>query len=259
MSARIIEAVRAIATTETLLVALDFDGTVSELHDDPMAVRAIPAAAKAVDALSRMDDTYVAYVSGRALRDLLVISELPPVSPILLAASHGAEFLLSSALADVDTDPVTEPEDAAALQHEAESRIVGLDGARIEPKTFGFALHTRLADDAATRAAVRAVDDLMRPAHGWRRRTGHDVVEYAWRAEGKDDAVAKLRELTGATAVLFAGDDVTDEDALRSLRSQDLGIRVGPGESTASLKVADPTELAAVLGVIAAIRGGRAA
>jgi hypothetical protein len=47
--------------------------------------------------------------------------------------------------------------------------------------------------------------------------------------------------------VLFAGDDVTDEDALRSLQPGDVGVRVGPGETAATVRVAGIPELAALL------------
>lgn len=256
MTPRIIEEVRSIATTETLLVALDFDGTVSELADDPMSVRAIPEVTAVLDALSRMDDTYVAFVSGRSLRDLQIITERPPVSPILLAGSHGAEYLLPAALADGEQGALEEPANAPLLRDRAIRAVADLMGARIEEKSAGFALHTRLAAPATAHEAGRRIDELMADS-GWRRREGHDVIEYAWRDEGKDDAVAHLRELTGATAVLFAGDDVTDEDALRSLRPDDLGIRVGGGNTAARLSVSDPAELAVVLNVIASIRAHR--
>ena len=68
------------------------------------------------------------------------------------------------------------------------------------------------------------------------------------------DLLARLREAVGATAVLFAGDDVTDEDALRSLGEGDLGIRVGPGETAASHRVADPAAIGRLLGELADLR-----
>lgn len=254
MSARIVEEVRRIATTPTLLVALDFDGTVSPLGDDPMAVRAVPEAIRAVDALTRIDDTYVAYVSGRSLRDLAVITERPPVSPVLLAGSHGAEYLLPAVLGLEDED-VEAPSDVDAVTAAAVEAVDGLAGARIEHKRFGFALHTRLADAAATAEANARVGALMRErAAGWRRRAGKDVLEFSWRHEGKDAAIERLRGITEASAVLFAGDDVTDEDAMRSLEPQDLGVRVGDGETAASVRVNDPQELATLLGLIASIR-----
>jgi trehalose 6-phosphate phosphatase len=54
--------------------------------------------------------------------------------------------------------------------------------------------------------------------------------------------------------VLFAGDDVTDEDALRSLGEGDLGVHVGTGPTAAAVSVPDIAALAALLDVIAAER-----
>ncbi|HEY6801415.1 MAG TPA: trehalose-phosphatase, partial [Agromyces sp.] len=104
----------------------------------------------------------------------------------------------------------------------------------------------------------RLVDVLVaEEAPHWRRRTGQNIVEYAFRHEGKDSAVAELRTRTDASAVLFAGDDVTDEDALRSLRPGDLGVHVGDRPTAASLSVPDIAALAAVLDVIATERSAR--
>jgi trehalose 6-phosphate phosphatase len=82
-------------------------------------------------------------------------------------------------------------------------------------------------------------------------------VEYSFRHEGKDSAIAALRERLGATAVLFAGDDVTDEDALASLGPADLGVRVGQGQTAASVRVGSIQELAAALSLLARMRADR--
>ena len=63
------EAVLAIARTAHLVVALDFDGTASELVPDPMSARAVPEMAAAVAHLAALDGTTVAFVSvSTALR-----------------------------------------------------------------------------------------------------------------------------------------------------------------------------------------------
>ena len=100
--------------------------------------------------------------------------------------------------------------------------------------------------------ANRLVDAIVAAeAPHWRRRTGHNIVEYAFRHEGKDSAIAELRARTDASAVLFAGDAVTDEDALASLGEDDLGVHVGTRTTAATLSVPDIAALAEVLVVIA--------
>jgi trehalose 6-phosphate phosphatase len=245
-------ALAAVARTPRLLVALDFDGTLSPLVDDPMSARMAPAAHDAVDALLAAPATVVAFVSGRSLRDLRVIAEHVDGSPILLAGSHGAEYLIPGAPADDALDPAdTDLRDR--LRANAEKLAEAAPGAWIEPKTFGFGVHLRTVSDPAAADRLReSVDALMADAAPhWRRRQGHDIVEYAFTDAGKDAAVAHLRDVVGATAVIFAGDDVTDEDAIRSLGPEDLGIRVGAGETAASVRVGNIEELAAVLSTVA--------
>ncbi|EZP29925.1 trehalose-phosphatase [Microbacterium oleivorans] len=241
-----------VTRAQRLLVALDFDGTLAPLVDDPMSARMLPSARRAVDALVAAPETVVAFVSGRSLRDLRVIAEYAEGSPILLAGSHGAEYLIPGGPAD----QTLHPDDTALrdrLRAEAGELATAVPGAWIEPKTFGFGVHLRTVSDTTAAARLReSVDTLMaEAAPHWRRRQGHDIVEYAFTDAGKDAAVAHLRDVVGATAVIFAGDDVTDEDAIRSLGSDDLGIRVGAGQTAASVRVGDIEELAALLSTVA--------
>lgn len=243
-----------LALTPRLLVALDFDGTLSPLVDEPMAARMAPEAAAAVQALVSAPDTRVALVSGRTLDDLRVIAEHDDASTITLAGSHGAQWWHPAGAATGGETSVDDDDHAAEraarddLQAEAETIAGTVEGAWIEPKDFGFAVHTRrAATDEAHTVHDRIAELMAARAPHWRRRSGHSLTEYAFRAEGKDSAVAALRERTGATGVLFAGDDVTDEDALRSLLPGDVGIRVGDGDTAATMRVRDIAELAEVL------------
>ncbi len=248
-------AVEAVATTEALLIALDFDGTLSPLVDEPMSARMTPDARAVLDELAGLPSTTVALVSGRTLADLRVIAEHDDSSSWWLMGSHGAESWEPGAGAvDVGDDP-----DDRALRDRLTAAIrdavADLPGVRVEPKEFGLGLHTRTADAETARAAQEATDGILAAeAPSWRRRTGHDILEFSFRHEGKDSAVAHLRERLGASAVLFAGDDVTDEDALRSLGAGDLGVRIGGGETAATLRVDDIAAFVTVLEQIARLR-----
>ena len=248
-------ALETLALTPRLLVALDVDGTLAPLLDRPMDVRMTPAARAAVLRLAGLPHTSVALVSGRTLHDLRIIAEHTDDSPLLLAGSHGAEFWVPG------EGEVERSDDAAALalrdtlQERAKALVEPLEGVWIEPKTFGLAVHTRLSSEADSATGNDAVDALVAAeAAGWRRRTGHNIIEYSFRDEGKDSAVRTLRERVGATAVLFAGDDVTDEDALGSLGADDLGVLVGDRPTHASVRVPDVDAMAALLDRLADLR-----
>lgn len=245
-------AVSAIARTPRLLIALDFDGTASELVADPMSARAVPAVADAIAGLAKLPDTTVAFVSGRSLMHLREIAEHTDASPIVLSGSHGAQYWYPGQ-GEQDAAPTVEEESLRdALLEELTPLIAEHPGVELEKKTFGIGIHGRPATPEVEQAAFSRVDEVFaQRARHWRRRTGNRILEFSSRDEGKDTAIAALRERLGATGVLFAGDDVTDEDALRSLGDGDLGVRVGPGESAATIRVENPQQIAALLVVIA--------
>lgn len=248
-------ALHRIAATHRLLVALDFDGTLAPLQNEPMDARMLPASRAAVDALTRAPRTWVALVSGRSLVDLQLLAEHDDDSPVFLAGSHGAEYWMPG---QGLVEPAEDPADIAlrdGLRARAEQATADLAGVWIEPKTFGLGVHTRRATAESAAAADARVDALVQAAAPhWRRRTGHNIVEYSFRHEGKDTAVARLRAAVHATAALFAGDDVTDEDAIAALGPDDLGIRVGDGTTAATLIVPDIPALAAFLAELARLR-----
>ena len=247
--------IEALATTGTLLVALDFDGTLSPLVDEPMSARMTPGARAVLDGLAALPRTTVALVSGRTLADLRVIAEHDDSSTWWLKGSHGAESWEPGLGEGESADDAADLGLRDRLTDEIRGAVADFAGVRVEPKQFGLGIHTRTADDAASDAARERADALVAAqAPSWRRRTGHDILEFSFRHEGKDSAVAHLRDRVGATAVLFAGDDVTDEDALGSLRPGDLGVRIGGGETAATLRVDDIDAFVRVLDTVERLR-----
>ncbi|MDT5387823.1 MAG: trehalose 6-phosphate phosphatase, partial [Mycobacterium sp.] len=61
---------------------------------------------------------------------------------------------------------------------------------------------------------------------------------------------------TGGTAVVFFGDDVTDEKAFRRMRDSDVGVKVGHGDTLAAYRVDAPEDVAAALAYLLDMRGG---
>lgn len=249
------DALTAIATTPRLVVALDFDGTASPLVPDPMSARALPEIIEQLDRLASLPDTLVAYVSGRSMHDLRVIAEHNDESRVALAGSHGAQYWFPG-IGDSDAPGALTEEGAREELWAAAQPIVDrYEGVELEPKAFGMGIHTRRASAETEAAAFAEIDALVaeRFPH-WRRRSGHRVLEFSSRVEGKDTAMRMLREHFDATGILFAGDDVTDEDAMQALEPGDLGVRVGPGESAAALRVDTPQDMAVLLEALASER-----
>lgn len=246
------EALSAIAATPRLLVALDFDGTLAPQVDRPENARALPASRAAVERLLRLPSTRVALVSGRPLADLERVSRFG--GEVLLVGSHGIELRLDDP-DDVIQLTEREQESMAVLAEVLEQVADTLDAVWLEEKPAGYALHTRLATDRRSRVAhLVALSETQAEVEDLKVRVGKNVIEFSVRSTTKGEAVEHLRRSTGATAVFYAGDDVTDEDAFAALGEGDLGVKSGPGDTVADQRVDDPAQVAAVLTLLADLR-----
>lgn len=225
------------AQVPRLLVACDFDGTLAPIVNHPGDARPLPAAADALRALAQQPATSAALISGRALVDLGTLSGL--AGAVHLVGSHGAEFEtgfgheIDTALLQTITDELT----AIAARH---------PGVTVEPKPASVALHVRNAapaDGESALAAARAAGT------GWsaQQTEGKAVLEFAVITTDKGEALDILRDGDSADAVVFFGDDVTDEKAFRRLRGGDVGVKVGPGDTAAGFRVDSPEDVAAAL------------
>jgi trehalose 6-phosphate phosphatase len=247
-------ALRELARRRRLLVALDFDGTLAPEVDDPAAARALPEAREAVLRLAALPHTRVALVSGRALASLEEVSDLP--DDVLLVGSHGIELRLDSP-DDVLALDAAEQERVDVLQEVLGEVADSIDQVWLEEKPAGFALHTRLASERGARVAhLVALSETQAELDDVKVRYGKNVLEFSVRSTTKGEAVEHLRLYTEADAVLYAGDDVTDEDAFAVLRADDLGLKSGDGPTEASFRVADPAGVAAALTALATFRDG---
>lgn len=239
-----IEQLERLARASTLLVCLDFDGTISELRTDAYAVRPHPVALEALRTLMALPDTGVAILTGRHLEGLRRV--LPLREPAVLVGSHGAETATGG--------PVLDAADAAYLDDiAARLEEIATPPAFVEVKPFQRVIHVAAlaaTDPAGAQeilARARALDTGGRPIV-----EGHNIVEFSAVEVTKGSWLARHKQAFAAT--LFAGDDTTDETALKVLGPADLGIKVGDSPSVARHRVGGVEEMAGVLNYLAAAR-----
>jgi trehalose 6-phosphate phosphatase len=250
----LVGALRELARTKRLLVALDFDGTLAPEVDDPEHARALPEAREAVLRLLAMPNTRVALVSGRALASLERVADLPDSA--LLVGSHGIEIRLDSPALQVTLD-TAEIRQVGVLNTVLGEVADSVDHVWLEPKPAGFALHTRLATDHNSRVAhLVARSEATAEVSELTIREGKNVLEFSVRSTTKGEAVEHLRRYTEADAVFYAGDDVTDEDAFAALTADDVGLKSGEGATLANFRVPGPTQVARALALLADLREG---
>lgn len=241
------EALSRIARTEHLLVAMDFDGTMAPIVSHADDARPLPRAATAFAGLSVLPRTTTALISGRALASLRQVAS-PPVDTLLIG-SHGAEAWLGPGSTGLRLD-----EEQEALLAEVHSILADIveraPGTMLEEKPAGVVLHTRQADDDVAQDAVAAARSLLEDRRGVYLKDGKRVLETSVVNASKGEGITFLRQITDATAVLFAGDDTTDEDALARLEPGDVGVKVGLDYTQARYRVEAPVHVAEMLEVL---------
>ena len=246
MSPELDEALASFATSPRPLIALDFDGTLAPLGDDPALSRMIPEARGALEALTALPGVSIALVTGRAIDSIGVVAE--PLPQWFLVGSHGIEVVGPGQLAGYHTPNLVPP----ALAQGFQAVVDDHPGTRIEFKPFGVALHTRGVEAERARAAETAAHTLC---DQWKAgnegelvvRTGHGIVECSVADATKGDGIVAVRVAVDATSVLFAGDDLTDEDGFAVLGPQDVAIRVGGGDTIAPYRLDDAHAVAQAL------------
>lgn len=238
-----------LAQTPNLLIACDYDGTVAPIVSDPMKALPLRETSVALRSLASLPQTEVAVISGRSLRDLAALSRLP--AEIHLVGSHGTEFDIDFAL---DLDP--------ALRERRTHLVEGLqvlaaqhEGLFLEKKPTSVAVHYRNVDTATVETVLADLENVAADVGDLTVRHGKMVCELLLVPTDKGVALTTVRANVGATAVMFLGDDVTDEDAFTTLAGPDVGVKVGDGPTIAPFQVESPEEVAVLL---AALCGRRA-
>ena len=244
LTPELLDAVRRVAATEHLLIAMDFDGTISPIVDHAEDARPLPRSAAAFAALASLPRTTTALISGRALASLRAVASPPPET--LLIGSHGAEAWLGPDSPELRLDN-EQLQRLAHIRGVLQEIAAQAPGTMLEEKPAGVVLHTRLADDDVAEDAVTAARATLEGLPGVFLKNGKRVLETSVVHSSKGEGVAFLRQATGATALVFAGDDVTDEDALGRLTATDVGVKVGLDFTQAEFRVEAPVHVAELL------------
>lgn len=259
-----------LAEADDLLVALDFDGVLAPLQDDPSLSRVLPASAEAIARIATLPNTQLALVSGRDVATLRGLAD-PPASAMIVG-SHGAEIDLgpgqdASGTESAATASAPDPTEANAVTNDEEELLAAIDDhlaelttlsdregfdLRIERKPYSRTVHTRGMAPGLAASLREHVVSVQAEHGGIRVIEGHDITELAVSQATKGTGIRALVAEVHPTAALYLGDDITDEDAFAELAEMrpevtGVGIKVGSAPTQAELRIADPDAVATLL------------
>ncbi|TDD67770.1 trehalose-phosphatase [Jiangella aurantiaca] len=225
------------------LVALDFDGVLSPIVPDPGRAVALAGTADVLTAVAARV-ARVAVVTGRPAAEAVRLGSLQDVPGLLVLGHYGLQRWSAGTLNTPDSD------DGVDL---ARRRVTELAAARpgvtVEDKQHSVALHTRSASDpAAALDELRPHADAVAAEAGLQVTPGRFVLELRPVGVDKGLAIRSLVAETGATAVLYAGDDLGDLPAVVAVRelasSEDLvGIVVCSDAEEASAELRNAADV----------------
>ena len=245
------KASRLLSEANQVLLALDYDGTLSPIVDRP-ELAVLPAQTKdSLIHLNRNEKYLVGVISTRALED---VQSRVGIEGLIYAGNRGLE-ISGGGIDFVHPEALRLKESVNQASSQLEKGLEHFNGVIVEHKGLSLTVHYRLAPDGSLEAVKEAVDAVVSPfvkSGALRLSTGKMAIEIlpgvSW---GKGDAIRKIRAaLPQSSLPLYFGDDLVDEDGFTAVQAAGgFGVFVGPARvATAALyRVDSPQEVAETL------------
>ncbi|XP_017239694.2 probable trehalose-phosphate phosphatase H [Daucus carota subsp. sativus] len=263
------------ARGKSIVVFLDYDGTLSPIVSDPDRAFMSNPMRSAVQEVSRHFPT--AIISGRSRNK---VYEFVKLKEVLYAGSHGMDIMgppqqantsyggkyETRTLDENDQEFVTfQPAQEFLPQIEKmlkklEKKTGEIDGVMIEDNRFCISVHYRHVKEQDYQKLEKLVERILKEYPKFHMTRGKKVLEIRpsikW---NKGHALEYLLETLGFTSSsdnddavpLYIGDDKTDEDAFNVLKSRGAGFPIivtsKPRQTAASYSLRDPSEVLSFL------------
>ena len=224
----------------TLLV-FDCDGVLAPITDHAADSELTPGVGDDLVRLATTTDVSVAILSGRSLDGL---AQFGFHDALTVSASYGVE---RRGGAIVELTPAESDLLARLDGLLGEAADMAGPGAWIERKPTSVVVHVREADSTRAREALDWASHRQSMIDGHTCHPGDMVLELMARSADKGTALDALRADHVATTCVYVGDDIPDEAAFARLGADDIGIKIGPGESAARRRLHDPAAVAVML------------
>jgi len=201
------------------VVALDYDGTLAPVVDDPASAHPQVGAVAALTVLAPLVRT-LAVVTGRPADTVVALGGLEAVPELTVLGQYGAQRWHAGQLEGAPPLPGV-AEVRAGLPEVLET--AGHPGAWVEDKDISLVVHLRrTSDPERAQAALLAPVRELGERHGLEVHEGRHVLEL--RPPGYDKGAALLSLCDPApTAVVFAGDDAGDLPAFAAVEQLRAG------------------------------------
>ena len=223
------EVAQKLAGAEHLLLLLDYDGTLTPIVRKPHQAHLNGEARKWLKRLARLRRVTVGVISGRSIAD---VSNLVSLRNIYYAGNHGLE-ILAGRRKFVHPVALQARPTLRRLAVRLKRSLKRYPGATLDDKGLTVTVHYRRVKSGRSKLVKARIMDIVGPflaSSTLRVMRGKKVLEVrpniGW---NKGHAIGWLVKRFGKKRPfpVYVGDDTTDEDAFRHLRTTGLTVRVG--------------------------------
>ncbi|NDP39621.1 MAG: trehalose-phosphatase [Rhodoferax sp.] len=246
-----------------LAVFLDYDGTLTPIVQRPELALLSDDMREAVRALAQ--GCTVVVMSGRDLPD---VQARVGLKDIVYGGSHGFEIRGPQGMHIEQQQGSEFLPQLDLVELGLRQRLGRIPGILVERKKYSIAVHFRLVGESDLDAVEPAVNAVLATHPTLRKTHGKKIFEVQpdidWdKGRAMIWLLGKLGLEQSDAFVLYLGDDITDEDAFRSLNARGNGIgilvRDGPRDTTAQYALDSVEQVRRFLSELATLKDGKMA
>ncbi|XP_060666125.1 trehalose-phosphate phosphatase [Drosophila nasuta] len=215
-------------THSKLAILLDYDGTLAPIASNPSKTK-MPVELEAIlHKLAKHPQIFLAVISGRALKDVQAHVNIDGVT---YAGNHGLEIEYPDGSRHDYELPADIKKNYTAMVQELKQKVEK-NGAWVEDKRVSLTYHYRDTPVELKDEQKRLATEICQ-RHGFRANQAHEAIEAKPPVDwNKGEAALYIlkskfgQDWAEQVLVVFAGDDTTDEDAMRVLQGLGRSFRI---------------------------------
>ncbi len=218
-----------------IFLFLDYDGTLVSIKNTPFQAKVTNSTKKILKFLIQKSNIKICIISGREINDL---KKMVGLKNIIYAGNHGLKIFYANKNMCLKKISSYYYMKLNEIKNKIKGKFKREKGIILEDKKEIFSLHYRLVDLKRQRIVIKKIKNLIKPyKKNLKLRYGKKVIEILPQIKINKGIAVKviLKKINNKKFFypVYIGDDKTDEDAFKVLKTSGLTICVGKKRTNA--------------------------